>query len=336
MAHVTDRRTTPTTTFSPADAAREVALAEPRIRPHIRQTPLDPSVFLSQQTGGDVHLKLECVQVSGSFKARGAFNKLLALSQDERARGIIAASTGNHGLAVAGALGALGIAGEIFLPSTVSPAKLDGLRSRGARVRLLDEDAGVVETLARREAERTDRVYVSPYNDAQVIGGQGTVAGELLRQLEGLDAVIVPVGGGGLIAGMAAHLKERAPQVRIVGCQPAACTIMVESVKAGRIVELPSGPTASDATVGLVEDGAITLPICQTCVDEWIVVDEPALRAALRLVLERQSVLIEGASALPVAGLLAEPERWRGARVALILSGSHIALPRLAEVLQGS
>jgi threonine dehydratase len=320
--------------FTPADAAREVALAEPRIRPHIRETPLEPSPFLSRETGGDVHLKLECAQVTGSFKARGALNRLLALSEAERTLGVVAASTGNHGLAVAHALALLGIAGEIFLPSTVSPAKLDALRARGARVRLVEDDPGVVETVARRDAERTGRVYVSPYNDRHVVGGQGTVGVELLRQLESVDAVLVPVGGGGLIGGIGACLKERAPGVRIVGCQPAACPILVESVRAGRLLELPSAPSLSDATVGLVEAGAVTFPLCRAVVDDWVVVNEAEIRSALRLVLERQSVLIEGASALPVAALLATRDRWRGARVALVLSGSHIALPVLREVLR--
>jgi threonine dehydratase len=317
-----------------ADAAREVQLAADRIGPYIRETPLEPSPFLSRETSADVHLKLECVQVTGSFKARGALNKLLSLGADERARGVVAASTGNHGLAVAHALALLGIAGEIFLPAGVSPPKLEGLRARAARVRLVDEDPGVVETVARRDAEATGRIYVSPYNDAQVIGGQGTVGVELLRRLEGMDAVLVPVGGGGLIGGIGAYLKEQAPTVRIVGCQPAACPILVESVKAGRLLELPSAPSLSDATVGLVEAGAITFPLCRACVDDWLVVDEPAIRFALRLVLERQSVLIEGAAALPVAALLAARDRWRGARVALVLSGSHIAVPTLAEVLR--
>lgn len=316
-----------------ADAAREVGLAARRIGPYIRETPLEPSPFLSRETGGDVHLKLESAQVTGSFKARGALNKLLSLSAPERARGVAAASTGNHGLAVAHATALLGVAGEIFLPAAVSPAKLEGLRVRGARVRLVDEDPGVVETVARRDAEATGRIYVSPYNDAQVIGGQGTVGVELLRRLEGLDAVLVPVGGGGLVGGIGAWLKAQAPKVRIVGCQPAACPIMVESVKAGRLLELPSAPSLSDATLGLLEPGAITFPLCRACVDDWLVVDEPAIRSALRLVLERHSVLIEGAAALPVAALLATRERWRGARVALVLSGSHIALPALAEVL---
>jgi len=323
----------PASAFASADAAREVTLAEPRVRPHIRETPLEPSPALSRAAGADVHLKLETVQVTGSFKARGALNKLLSLSAAERQAGVVAASTGNHALATAHALALLSIRGEIFLPASVSRAKLDALQSRGARLRLIDDDPGLVETIARRAADESGRVYVSPYNDPQVIGGQGTVAVELRRQLPSVDAVFVPVGGGGLIAGIAADLAAHAPGTRVVGCQPAACPIMVESVRAGRLLELPSAPSISDATVGLLEPGAITFPLCRELVAEWTVVEEPELRSAVRFVLENQSLLVEGAAALPVASLLAAGDRWRGAKVVLVLSGSHIAMPVLAQVL---
>jgi threonine dehydratase len=322
--------------LSAAEAAREVAAAERRIRRYVRETPLEPSPALSAATGADVHLKLETVQVTGSFKARGAFNKLLALPPAERARGIVAASTGNHGLATAHALNALGIAGEIFLPAAVSPAKLDALRSRGARVRLVDDDPGLVESIARRAAADSGRTYVSPYNDAQVIGGQGTVAVELRRQLEGFDCVLVPAGGGGLIAGIAADLARHAPTVRVIGCQPLACPILIESVRAGRLLELPSLPSVSDATVGLLEPGAITFPLCRELVAEWIGIPEPDLRAAVRWVADKQSMMVEGAAALTVAAMLAHTARWRGGRVVLVLSGSHIALPVFADILARS
>jgi threonine dehydratase len=320
--------------FSAADAAREVSLAEPRIRSHIRETPLEPSPRLSQATGAQVYLKLECAQVTGSFKARGALNKLLALGGADRARGIVTASTGNHALAVAHALAQLGTDGEIFLPASVSAAKLEALQLRQARVRLIEEDPGLVETIARREAEASGRIYVSPYNDPQIIGGQGTIAVELLRQLPKVDVVLVPVGGGGLISGIASFLKRRQPAVRVVGCQPAACPIMARSVEAGRLLELPSDPSLSDATVGLLEPGSITFPLCRELVDEWIVVDEAAIRSALRLVLQSHFLLVEGAAVLAVASLLMAGNRWPSAQVALLLSGSHLALPTLAGLLQ--
>jgi threonine dehydratase len=166
-----------------------------------------------------------------------------------------------------------------------------------------------------------------------VIGGQGTVAVELRRQLASFDAVLVPVGGGGLISGIAADLAARAPGTKVVGCQPAACPIMAESVRVGRLLELPSAPSISDATVGLLEPGSITFPLCRELVAEWTTVGERELRSAVRFVLEKQSQLVEGAAALPVAALLAMGDRWRGATIVLVLSGSHIAIPVLAEVL---
>jgi threonine dehydratase len=319
--------------FSPEDVVRQVQLAEGRIRPFIRATPLEPSQTLSAAAGCRVHLKLENVQVTGSFKARGAFNKLLSLTDAERAAGIVTASTGNHALAMAHALGLLGVRGEIFLPSTVSPLKLEALRSRGAVLRLVDADPGRVETIARVHAADSGRVFVSPYNDPQVIGGQGTIAVELLGELEAMDTVLVPVGGGGLIAGIGGWLKAQNPAIRIVGCQPAASPVLAASIAAGRIVEMSSGASLSDATLGLVEPGAITFPICQSCVDEWSVVEEARLRAAVRLILEQHSLLIEGAAALPVAALLQAGQRYRGRTVVLVLSGSHLALPDLAELL---
>jgi len=324
--------------FDKADVVREVGLAESRIRRYVRETWLEPSPALGAEGGCRVALKMENLQVTSSFKARGAFNKLLTLSDEERARGIVTASTGNHGNATAHALALLGIKGEIFLPASASPAKIEGLRSRGADLRLIDDDPGRVETVARTEAERSGRVFISPYNDPQVIGGQGTIAPELLRQVAALgwgtlDAVFVPVGGGGLIAGIAGYLKAAAPRVRVVGCSPAASPIMAESVQAGHLVDIPWQSSLSDATVGSIEPGSITFPLCATCVDEWVSVSEDEIAAALRLVIERHLVLVEGAAALAVAGFLATKRRWGGQTVALVLSGARIPSATLAEVL---
>jgi threonine dehydratase len=281
-----------------------------------------------------VLLKLESAQVSGSFKARGAFNKLLALSPAERAAGIATASTGNHALATVHALSVLGLRGEIFLPAAASATKVDALRARGAQLRFIDGDPGMAEVAARAFAGETGRVYVSPYNDPDVVAGQGTIAWELLRALDAFDGVIVPVGGGGLIAGIAGFLKARRPGVRVVGCQPSASAVMARSVEAGRLLELPSQESISDATVGLVEQGSVTFPICQTCVDEWILVEERELRSAVRLIAEQHSVLIEGAAALAVAALRRRPDLRRGQTVVLILSGSHIGMPLLTDILK--
>jgi len=320
-------------TYAATDVANDVDQALVRIRGHVRETPLEYSVALSAETEARVFLKLESAQVSGSFKARGAFSKLLSLTSAERAAGIVTASTGNHGLAVAHALAILGIEGEIFLPASASATKVEALRARGARLSLIDADPGAVEGVARTRAADSGRVYVSPYNDREVIGGQGTIAIELARAKETLDVVIVPVGGGGLIAGLAGYLRARHPGVHVVGCQPRASFVMARSVEVGHLVEVPSADSISDATVGLVEAGAITFPICQTCVDDWVLVDEEDLRGAIRFVAAHHSLLIEGAAALPVAALRRGASRYAGKTVGVILSGCHIGVPLLASIL---
>jgi len=319
--------------YSASDVAVDVAQAMVRIRPFVRETALEESFALSRETGARVLLKLESAQVSGSFKARGAFNKLLSLTATERSAGIVTASTGNHALATAHALTTLGLEGEIFLPTSASAVKVDALRARGARLRLVDADPGAVEVVARAHAGETGRVYVSPYNDPEIIGGQGTIALELTKALESFDTIVVPVGGGGLIAGISGFLKATRPGVRVVGCQPTASAVMTRSIEVGHLVEIPSDDSISDATVGLVEHGSITFPICQACVDEWVLVDESDLRSAVRLVAAHHSILIEGAAALAVAALRQRGERHRGETVVLVLSGSHIGLPLLASIL---
>ncbi len=320
--------------YSADDVAAGVELAAGRIGRYVRDTPLEESVALSREVGARVFLKLESAQISGSFKARGAFNKLVSLSAAERAAGIVTASTGNHALATAHALTVLGIQGEIFLPSTASAVKVEALRARGAQLRFIDGDPGVAEVAARAYAGETGRVYVSPYNDREVIAGQGTIARELVDALDSFDSVIVPVGGGGLIAGIGGFLKTSRPSVRVVGCQPSASAVMAHSVETGRLLEQPSRESISDATVGLVEAGSLTFPICQTCVDEWVLLEERELRSAIRMIAEHHSVLIEGAGALAVAAVRRRAEHRRGQTIVLILSGSHIGLPLLADILK--
>ena len=305
--------------------------AERRIRPHILETPLEPWPRLSLDTGAEVFLKMENLQVTRSFKARGAFNAVLSLDDADRAKGVVTASSGNHAMAMANALALSGVEGEIWLSEHASPGKIEALRSRGANLHLTDSDDP--EFPARKEAERTGRVFVSPYNHPKVIGGQGTVALELLRQTERLDAVFVPVGGGGLIAGIAGYLKETSPGTQVIGCLPANSPVMSESVKAGKVFDVPWDPSISDATVGLMEPDAITFPLCRDLVQDWVLPTEDEIAAALRLVMSEHSVMVEGAAVLSVASFLKTAERWRGKTVVLVLSGSRISLDVLAAVL---
>ena len=318
----------------------EIDAAEGRIRPYIRETPVEESSALAGPAGGPggrgaprVFLKLENLQITGSFKLRGAMNKLLSLSARQKEAGIVTASSGNHGAAVAFGLKALGCKGVIFVPENVSPAKVANIRSFGAEVRTHGLDCGHTEVFARRQAEEQGRVYVSPYNDPVVVAGQGTIGLEMARQVPRLDAVFVALGGGGLISGIASYLKSAKPGVEIVACSPENSAVMHHSMAAGRILEMESKPTLSDGTAGAVEKDAITLDLCTRLVDRSLLVSEEEIRAAMRLVIETHHTLIEGAAGVAVAGFLKERGRLAGKTAAVVLCGANIARDRLKEVL---
>jgi threonine dehydratase len=299
-----------------------VRSAEPRIRPWIRETPLQPSPL-------GPHLKLENLQHTGSFKARGAFSKLLALGSPACARGVLAASTGNHGAAVAYAAGRLNISARIVVPEGADAGKLAKIRELGGVVEVQGADSGLSEQYARRRAEREGVPYISPYNDLDVVGGQGTIAIELARQLPRADAVFIALGGGGLLAGVAAQLKSVWPGVEIIGCSPENSPVMIASVRAGRILELESLPTLSDGTAGGVEPGAITFELCAALADSFETVSEAEIRRAMDLVQRTHGQAVEGAAGVALAGYLRQAERWRGRTTVAILCGGNVSQLRV-------
>lgn len=321
---------------SSLDVKEAVLRAERRIRRYVRETPLEPSPDLSSAVGAHVLLKLENLQITGSFKLRGAMSRLLALTPEERACGVIAASTGNHGLAVAHAARLLRIPCMVFVPETVRPDKADVLRREGVGVEALGRDCVETEVAAREEAKARGQVYVSGYNDIEVIGGQGTIAIELMREMGSVTFVFAAVGGGGLVSGVGGFLKSGRKPVVVVGCQPERSPVMRESVKAGRIVTLAAGPTLSDATAGGVEPGAITFDLCRALVDEWVVVAEEEIRAAMKLIFERHRLVIEGAAGVAVAGLLRMREaiaRTPGANAVVIICGGNVDMGEFRKLV---
>jgi threonine dehydratase len=309
----------------------EITRAEQLVRPHIRETPVVQSLALSEATGADVWLKCENLQVTGSFKARGATHRLLSLPGDVRRRGVVAASSGNHGIGVAYAGHALGIPVTVYVPDFVSPAKAAAMRRFGATVAVFGTDGLDTELEARRVAEANGQAYVSPYNDWSVVAGQGTVGVELRRQLDDIGTVIVAVGGGGLIGGIAAYLKGHAPNVKVIGAQPANSRVMIESMRAGRVVEIPSLPTLSDGTAGGIELDTLTFDLCRSVVDDWIEIDEGEIAAAMRHAIEVEHMLVEGSAGVAIAAL----NHCRGlkGRVVVVLCGANVSASRLGEIL---
>jgi threonine dehydratase len=315
------------------DCNREVLQAEQRIRRHIKETPLEYSLALSQLTGCQVFMKLENLQHTSSFKARGAMNKLLALTPEQRAKGVVAASTGNHGAAVAYGSRTLKTQGIVFVPEEASPTKVDAIRRWGAEVRVHGKDSVQTEIFARQYAEQNAMVYVSPYNDLQVISGQGTIAVELARQLDHVDAVFVALGGGGMIAGIAGYLKSVFESAKVIACSPQNSCVMIESMKVGRILELDSLPTLSDGTAGGVEPNAITFDLCCRLVDESVLVTEEEIRETMLMFIETQHLLIEGSAAVAVKAFLKTHEQWRGKNVVVVICGGNVSLKTLRTIL---
>ena len=347
----------------------------------VRVTPLEETSLLRGGAGVQgAWLKVDSEQVTGSFKARGAVNALSAMPLDQRAQGVVAASTGNHALAVALALrrvpGFEGAANSIWLPSTVAAVKLDALKSVDAPVRVTDmPDCGVVEASARAHALSTGAAYVSPYNDVLVSAGQGTAGLEIAEQLEaaltattapGPLVVFVPIGGGGLITGVAASLKSRWRRSRccVIGVQPDTNACMLHSVAAGRVLndgEFDDGDTWSDGTAGGIEAGAFTFDACKHAntrreavlamlqelrsgapvaeaplVDALWAVSEDALKQGMRDVLDAHHKVIEGAAGMTVAAAqeLARMGALDGCLVVAFVCGGNLATSRLRELLQ--
>ncbi len=313
--------------------AQDVLTAAARIQPVIRTTPTDYSLALSALTGCHVWLKLEHLQHTGSFKLRGAANKLLSMTADERARGVITASNGNHGIAVCHAARQLGVPMQVFMRNGVPELRVALMRALGGEPVFYGDDPLGAEMQARAVAGARGQVFISPYNDAEVIAGQGTIGVELAEQLEKIDAVFVAVGGGGLSAGIATYLKAVRPNVKIIGCWPENSPVLYECLKAGRIIECPELPTISDSTAGGVEADALTFEPCQRLLDDHVLVSEEEIKQAMRLILEKERWVIEGAAGVAVAAMLKVAERWRGQHVVAVLCGRNIAAERLRELL---
>lgn len=319
--------------LKPLDVAKEVVLAESRIRSYIRQTTLAYSPYLSQDGGAAVYCKLENLQHTGAFKVRGAMNKLLSLTAEELSRGVVAASTGNHGAAVAFSLNKLGASGMVFVPVNTPPYKVEAIERLRAEVRYYGEDTADTEAYARQYASQNRLTYVSPYNDPQVVGGQGTIGIELVRQLDQIDVVFVSLGGGGLISGIAGYLKSVHPRMQIIGCSPENSQVMVQSVKASEILDLPSLPTLSEGTAGGIEQDAITFELCRALVDDYMTVTEDEIKKSLRQFIETQHMLIEGAAAVSVASYLKMRERFTDKNVVIVICGANINLETLKSIL---
>lgn len=308
--------------------------AREQIKAHIYYTPCAHSEVLSWLCGCELYLKLENLQLTGSFKDRGALNKLLTLSREEKAAGVIAASAGNHAQGVAHAARLLGIHATIVMPETTPLAKIRGTRELGAEIVLYGAGYDAAYEKACELQQRHGYSLVHAFDDAAVIAGQGTIGLELLEQLPDVDVVVVPVGGGGLIAGIATAVKAQNRDIAIIGVEAERMAAMQRSVAAGTVTPLPMANTIADG-ISVARVGTQTLPVVQSLVSAIVTVSEEELAAAIMTLLEREKSLAEGAGAAGFAALLHHhiPD-IRGKKVVAVISGGNIDMTRLSHILE--
>jgi len=294
------------------------------IKGHIKTTPLHHSPYLGELIQGFVYLKLENEQITGSFKVRGALNRLMTLTKEQVSRGVITASTGNHGLGTAYAAKKLGISAKVVFPKEASPIKMEKMQKAGVEV-IQDVGYAEVESYARKLAKERGLTYVSPYNDPMIVAGAGTTGLELIEQLGNIDAVIVPIGGGGLISGIATAVKAMSPHTEMIGVQSEVSPEVYESWLAGHWVDADEADSIAQGLMGGVEQNSITLDIIQEKVDRVILVKEDSILKAMRILYEQESLVIEGAGAVSVAAILERKNELAGKRVVAVVSGGNIS-----------
>src|SRR5512136_1117372 len=310
----------------------DIQQAQKEIAPYIKCTPLIHSVYLSKLCCAKIYLKLENQQITNAFKVRGAFNKLLHLTKKEERLGIITASAGNHGQAVAYAAKKLGFSVRIVVPTATPHVKVEGIRRWGADLVLWGDCYDEAEAYAKELAVKDKCAYISPYNDPLIIAGHGTVGLEIVEALSNVDIIVVPVGGGGLISGISIAAKGLKPDVEIVGVQSEASPVMYESLRQGRIVEAPKTKTIAEGLSGGIEQGALTFEIAKHCIDRMLLVKESTIRSAVALLCVHEHIVAEGSGAAAIAPLLEDKLLFKGKRVACVVTGGNIDAELLKEI----
>jgi threonine dehydratase len=314
--------------------AEDVERAATVIGDDVRRTPVIPAGELSRRLGAPVVLKAECLQLTGSFKVRGAFNVMRSLPPAELARGVVAASAGNHAQAVALVAARMGTRADLFMPADAPLAKVGAVRGYGGEVHLVEGSFDEAADRAREFAEREERVVVQAFDDPRTIAGQGTVGLELAREAPGTRLVLVPLGGGGLASGVAIAVKSLLPEARVIGVQAEACAPYLESLRAHRPIGARSANTICDG-IAVKRPGELTLPLVERWLDGVVTVSDDEVAQAMVLLLDRSKLVVEGAGAVGVAALMTgkvEPDR--GGESCVVLSGGNVDASRLAECIR--
>ena len=313
----------------------DIFRARRRIAPYVRRTPLVGSAWLSDLANADVSLKLESLQISNAFKVRGAYNAVIARLErgGDRPTKLVTASAGNHGRALAAAAETFKLPLVVFTPADAAVTKLDAIRRHGAELRADARDYDEAEKQAKEYAAQTGADFISPYNDCDVVAGAGTVALEIFEDTPRVETLVVPIGGGGLISGMAVVAKAIAPECEVVGVEAAASCPFQTSLGAGRLVEIVPGPTLADGLAGNPDPDTITFDFIRRLVDRIVTVAEADLASAIAGLAEREHLVAEGAGAAAPAAVVGRRIEVSGRRVVVVVSGANIDRRRLVDLL---
>ena len=307
--------------------------AEERCREYIYETPLEYSLHLSNLASAEVYLKLDLVQKTSSFKFRGAVSKIMSLTEEELGKGVVAASTGNFALAVGEAAKIRGCELTIYVAENIAASRLQIIKDHGYNVKLYGQDGWAPEKRAREVARQEGKIYISPYNDPVVVGGQGTCGLEISRQLPDVQAAFFAVGGGGLCSGSGGWLKSFNPDIEIIGVSPEKSPVMYESVKANKMLEMETFPTLADTCAGGVDLDSITLELLRKYADEIVLLTEEEIANAIRVLFEHHRLVVEGSGALSVGGFLKMKDSFEGKRVVLTVCGRNIDLDLFKQII---
>ena len=310
----------------------DVVAAHDRIRPHIHRTPVLTSEVLNDRAGCEMHFKCENFQKAGAFKVRGASNAVFGLSAEQAAKGVATHSSGNHALSLSYAAGRRGIPCHVVMPRTAPQAKKDAVRAYGGQITECEPSTSSREAVFAKVQERTGADFVHPYNDPRVIAGQGTCSRELMEQADGLDCVIAPIGGGGMISGTCLTLSEIAPEVAIYAAEPEQADDAARSFRAGRIIADDAPDTIADGLKVPLKER--TWHFVSRHVTDILTASETEIVDAMRLTWARMKIVIEPSCALPLAVILKNPDTFAGKRVGVIITGGNVDLDRLPWMTQ--
>ena len=300
------------------------------IKHYIVKTPLTYSERLSNEINSNIFLKLENFQKTGSFKARGAINKILNINNS---KDVVAASSGNHGAAVSYALSKKNMNGTIYVPENVKKSKVKNIESYGSKVVKFGDDCLDAENEAIRVSKENNLTFVSPYNDLDIVSGQGTIGVEILNDNNEIDVVFITVGGGGLISGVGSYLKSINPSIKVIGCSPVNSSIMINSIKKGKIINTESKDTLSDGSAGGVEEGSITFDICKELIDDYCLVSEDEISLQIKNSLNIDKMLIEGSAAVAIASAIKMKSQLVDKNVVIVICGGNIGSDTLKKIL---